>query len=348
MRCIAFIMHRPRNTIPSLTSNHRKLLTRGGPFLPRELRGLRKYRSRFPINWIFLCHFLVTFPLLLLSLAGGSPAAAQSVRVRVAVLDFGEGPTAAHAGEKIRDLFSSSPDFALIDSDLARAAARGAGFNGSLNLAVQEARDLGAAIGCDFYVIGEAQTLRRLASTGADYYDSYAAIFIVSARTGKLVLWERPLVKKDSAAQAEGELLALLASADTRNSYTVAIRRALADERDARVAAVENPPPVIEAMSDQEVDARQGVRAPRPYRRPRPAYPSSAAIAEVEAIVDVLLDVDAAGEISRLEIARWAGYGLDQSVLETVKQMHFFPAQRDGKAIPMRVLLRYNFRKPPK
>jgi len=28
--------------------------------------------------------------------------------------------------------------------------------------------------------------------------------------------------------------------------------------------------------------------------------------------------------------------------------MHFFPAQREGKAIPMRVLLRYNFRKPPK
>jgi hypothetical protein len=27
--------------------------------------------------------------------------------------------------------------------------------------------------------------------------------------------------------------------------------------------------------------------------------------------------------------------------------MHFFPAMRDGVATPMRVLLRYNFRKPP-
>ncbi len=29
-------------------------------------------------------------------------------------------------------------------------------------------------------------------------------------------------------------------------------------------------------------------------------------------------------------------------------QMHFFPAMRNGTAIPMRVLLRYNFRKPPR
>jgi outer membrane biosynthesis protein TonB len=37
---------------------------------------------------------------------------------------------------------------------------------------------------------------------------------------------------------------------------------------------------------------------------------------------------------------------LDESVLTTVKQLHFFPAMRNGRAIPMRVLLRYNFRKP--
>jgi TonB family protein len=60
------------------------------------------------------------------------------------------------------------------------------------------------------------------------------------------------------------------------------------------------------------------------------------------------VDIDARGEVVRAEITRWAGYGLDESVLDTVKQMHFFPAMRQGVAIPMRVLLRYNFRKPPK
>jgi TonB family protein len=100
-------------------------------------------------------------------------------------------------------------------------------------------------------------------------------------------------------------------------------------------------------MSEDDSSNNQGVRAPRPYRRLRPRYPETAARAEVEAIVDVLVEIDARGEVGRIEIARWAGYGLDQSVVDTVKQMHFFPAQRDGVAIPMRVLLRYNFRKPP-
>src|SRR5260370_37823785 len=89
------------------------------------------------------------------------------------------------------------------------------------------------------------------------------------------------------------------------------------------------------------------VAAPRPYAGIKPPYPETAARAEVEATVDVLADIDARGEVERLEIARWAGYGLDQSVMDTVRQMHFFPAMRNGVAMPMRVLLRYNFRKPP-
>jgi hypothetical protein len=45
-------------------------------------------------------------------------------------------------------------------------------------------------------------------------------------------------------------------------------------------------------------------------------------------------------------VARWAGFGLDEATVNTVRQLHFFPAHRDGVPIPMRVLLRYNFRKP--
>jgi TonB family protein len=272
----------------------------------------------------------------------------QSVRPRVAILDFGSSATGVRAAKAIRAAFSAENEFAVIDQDLASVAARGVGFEGSLNLTVGEARDLGAAIGCDYYFIGDAQTLRRSPSTGAAYFDSYASIFLVSARTGRLVLWERPLVKGDTASQAEDALLQVLKSPDTHNRYVIAIRRALEDERGARIAAVEAPPTVIEVMKDEEDESNETVRGPRPYRRLKPPYPASAAIAEVEAVVDVIVDVDARGEIIRIEIGRWAGYGLDQSVVDTVKQMHFFPAMREGKPIPMRVLLRYNFRKPPK
>jgi TonB family protein len=71
-----------------------------------------------------------------------------------------------------------------------------------------------------------------------------------------------------------------------------------------------------------------------------------AARADAEGTVDVLVDLDTEGEVNRIEVTRWAGFGLDEATVNTVRQLHFFPALRDGVAIPIRVLLRYNFRKP--
>lgn len=282
-----------------------------------------------------------------------SAAAPQSGITRIAVLDLGTTATGLRAAEEIRGVFltrqsPSGREFDLIDPDQTRAAALGAGFEGSLNLTLQQARDLGAAIGCDFYFIGEAQTVRRSPSAKPIYYEAYATIFLVSARTGRLLHWERPSVQRDVPEEAERALRAILSDDETRQRYAVALRRAREDERAERAAATESVPPIIEVMSDDDSAVNKDVRTPRPYRRLKPPYPQTAAIAEVEATVDVLVDIDARGEIGRLEIARWAGYGLDQSVIDTVTQMHFFPAMRDGIAIPMRVLLRYNFRKPAK
>jgi TonB family protein len=278
-----------------------------------------------------------------------SAAVAQSRPTRLAVLDLGKDPTGLRAAAALRESLRPKEEpreFTVIDRDQTSAAALGAGFEGSLNLTIQQARDIGAAMGCDFYLMGEAQTLRRSPSTKPVYYESYATVFLVSARTGRLVLWERPTVQRDVPEEAEKALLAILSSAETRQRYFVMTRRAQEDEHAERVTAVETVARIIEVMSDGDGETNQEVRAPRPYRRLKPPYPETAALAEVEATVDVLVDIDARGEVGRVEIARWAGFGLDQSVIDTVKQMHFFPAQREGVSIPMRVLLRYNFRKP--
>lgn len=279
-----------------------------------------------------------------------STGMAQSPLTRLAVLDLGKDPTGLRAARAIRGTLvptEQGREFTVVDRDQTSAAALGAGFDGSLNLTTQQARDIGSAIACDFYFIGEAQTLLRSPSSKPAYYESYATIFLVSARTGRLVLWERPAAQRATPAESEQALLAILSSAETRQNYLAAIRRAQEDERSERVIAVASAPRIIDVMSDDDSDAGQEVRAPRPYRRLKPPYPETAARAEVEATVDVLVDIDARGEVGRVEIVRWAGYGLEQSVTDTVRQMHFFPAMRDGVAIPMRVLLRYNFRKPP-
>ena len=275
----------------------------------------------------------------------GTQAPAQTRRVQVAILDLAQTATGRVARDALIKNFSANQNIALVDRDQAMAAANGVGYHGSLNLSLQEARDLGSAIGCDFFILGESDTLRRSPSNTAAYFESYASIFIVSARTGRLVDWDRPTATSPSSDAAEKALLAEL-SADTIDRYIKVMLRTAEGESTERALAVEQPRVVIEAMSDSVEETSDGTRPPRPFRRLKPAYPEAAARAQIEAVVDVLVDVDARGEVSRAEISRWAGYGLDETVMTTVKQLHFFPAMRNGRAIPMRVLLRYNFRKP--
>jgi TonB family protein len=65
----------------------------------------------------------------------------------------------------------------------------------------------------------------------------------------------------------------------------------------------------------------------------------------VEATIDIEIDIDESGKVARTEVLRWAGFGLDDSVTEIVRKMNWRAAQRNGKSLPTRVLLHYNFKK---
>lgn len=291
--------------------------------------------------------FVVLTALVFLNLFG---ARAQTPErpLSLAVLDFGDSALGRLASEKLASNLKGE-SLIILDRDQVRAAARGAGYSGSMNLPLNEARNLGAVLGCEFFVLGDAQTLRRSPSTGPVYFESYASIFLVSTRTGRLVGWERPTFRGSTPAAAEGALLSELSSSGARDRKLISLRRAQEHERGERELSVDRQTPIIEEAPDDDKRAEAaGLRLPRPFRRLIPVYPETAVLAEVEATVDVLVDLDASGEVTRVEVARWAGFGLDESTVETVRQLHFFPAMRDGIAIPIRVLLRYNFRKPPR
>lgn len=264
------------------------------------------------------------------------------------MLDFGETVFAREAVEKFSTNLKQAETIEILDRDQSRAATRGAGYAGSLNLSLIEARNLGAVLGCDFFVLGDAQTLRRSPSAGPVYFEAYASIFLVSARTGRLLSWERPNFRAATATAAEHSLLNELTDAQLRNRMLVSAHRAEEDERAERAIIIDGEIPIIEeAPDDDKVAQAEGLRLPRPYRRFVPAYPETAAAAEAEAVVDVLVDLDSSGEVQRAEVVRWGGFGLDQVTVETIRKLHFFPAMRAGVAVPIRVLLRYNFRKPP-
>jgi TonB family protein len=284
------------------------------------------------------------------ALASSVAAQTNARSLRVAVLDFGQTQTGQRAAEKLATALSSNNVLLIVDREESRAAARGAGYAGSLNMTLEEARALGGAIGCDFFIAGDAQTLRRSPSTGP-FHEAYASIFIVSARTGRLILWDRPSFESSLPDEA---LKTLLKELDQRAArYAATIQAAQEAERNERAQAsaraLNAVATVIEdAPDDEAAAARVGLRLPQPYRRLRPAYPETAARAEAEATVDVQLEIDSDGEVARVEVVRWAGFGLDEAALSTVRQLHFRPAMRDGAGVPVRVLLRYNFRRPAK
>lgn len=264
----------------------------------------------------------------------------------VSIIDFGTSKFAGRATEQLHLTFKSAKDVSLYDVELSRAASKGSGYTGSLNMSLGEARDLGAALGSDFFVIGDAQTLRRSSSSKPVFYESYCSIFVISSRSGRLVNWSRPSFQADTPDVAEKQLLSELANAELLHRLVLAIKRTEADERTERAAIVENVPLIEEAPDDEKTAQAQGLRLPRPFRRLRPEYPLSAATADAEATVDVLVGVGTDGEVEQVEVVRWAGFGLDEATTATVRQLHFFPAMRNGTAVPLRVLLRYNFRKP--
>ena len=271
----------------------------------------------------------------------------QQPKIKLGVLDFGTSSQGKVVAETIRTGFRSKGTVQLVDRDQGSAAARGVGYAGSLNMSVSDAKDLGSAIDSEFFIIGDAQTLRRSSSTRPIYYESYSSTLVISSRTGRLVLWDRLAAEADTAKDAEEKFNKTLSDSHAIDRYLEAINKARLEEMNQRFTAVDKSAPLIEdAPEDEKIAETQGLRLPRPYRRLRPTYPESAAKADAEGTVDVLVDVGADGEVQLIQIARWAGFGLDETTVATVRQLHFFPAMRNGTPVPLRVLLRYNFRKP--
>ena len=282
-----------------------------------------------------------------LALTASASQAQTNLLPVVSVLDFGAGPIAKQATDTLRNRLRATKEVVVTDADMSRAAAKGIGYAGSLNLAVNEARDLGAALATEFYFVGDAQTLRRSSFEKPVYFETYCSIFLVSARTGELLFWERPSFENGEATRAELQLSQYLSDNSLTQRLVGVIKKSHEDERIQRTVMTASPEALIEdAPEDEKAAEVQGIRPPRPFRRLRPDYPQSAARADAEATVDVAVDVGADGEVGEVQIVRWAGFGLDDVTVATVRQLHFFPAMKNGAPIPMRVLLRYNFRKP--
>ncbi len=272
---------------------------------------------------VFLCLLLLTTTIFSQKVAVLAP---ENTTLEIAFAD--------KLSEKLSDKFKIS------DVDLSKTVFRGYEFENPYNLSLEESKNIGAAIGCHYFLLIKAATTRRESLDKPANYESYAAVFLVSSRSGQLISWQLKSFQAAAPEQAEK----LLFNSIIEVSETVS----------EKIKAFEKlPPPKNRAENIEEIPGEnspeaKNFHAPIPYKRIKPDYTPTAFLYGIRATVDAIVEIGADGEVWRAEPERWAGFGLDESVIETIRKMNWRPAMRDGRPLPMRVLLRYNFKKVEK
>ncbi len=264
-------------------------------------------------------------------------AAGYAQRLAIVVPDGDQQITAEYADNLRRELAKMH---GVDDMDMTRAAIKGAEPDAIFNMTVSDAKDLGSRIGTPYYLLIKGGEMRRSSSEKPEYYEAFAAVWVISSAGGHLVKWELYSFDADSPAKAHELLMSSVAKSAAALSDAIAAD--IADGPRSRQM------PHFQPVPDIDDPKYPGLRPPMPYRRVSPAYTTAAYLYEIKATVELEADVDAEGNLLRAQIVRWAGYGLDESVTATVRKMNWRPATMGKTALPMRVLLRYNFVKVEK
>lgn len=123
--------------------------------------------------------------------------------------------------------------------------------------------------------------------------------------------------------------------AQTRTMATAA-RFVLPATESAPAAAPPAPPQSASAGTEPVGEAQVDVPARLLASAPL-IYPARARSAEVEASVALELVIDTRGRVVAQRLLEHAGYGLDEAALVAVRSYRFSPAQRFGRAVPVRM-----------
>ena len=248
----------------------------------------------------------------------------------------------AAIGQAVLDSMDQDKRLKIIDSALVNPVLKGFGYDGSINMSTEEARRLGSAIGCDFFVLGKTESVTRSTSGGESHQEAYAGIMIVDARTGRLALFDFAV---ETDVSGEAALARLARSIEKRAAnYADQLARYRAES-----LAVRNPSAAtaeaIEDIPDASSPRAAGFQPPEFLNRVKPEYTSEAELADITATVEASVVFRSSGAVGNIEILKWAGFGLDQSAEQAIRQLKFKPATRDKKPISVRATVRYNFRR---
>jgi TonB family protein len=264
--------------------------------------------------------------------------------LRVALVGFGSGGPSAIA-TVLTSALEESGRVLIVEPALLHPALTALGYEGSLNMSTDEARRLGSAIGCDFFVIGKAEVVTRSERAKESHQEGLLAVMIVDGRSGTLAVFDLLIEKAQSSEKAVTAVSKALAA--RASGYVDQMIQFRASRESI------SPSPAIqraefERLEDMPLEgSRQavGFKPPEFLSRVKPEYTAEAERADVNATVEVMVVLRSSGEVGEAEITRWAGFGLEDSALRAIRQLKFNPATRNGQPVSVRAMIRYNFRR---
>ena len=253
-----------------------------------------------------------------------------------------------------KDVLARDARVSMTDPSQVQTALAGIKHDGSINMSKDEARRLGAAIGCDFFISGKAEVFTRSDRENEEHEEAFAGVMIFDSRTGALAVFD---FVNERASTKGAALAALIHSLSARvavyvermNQFRIA-REATPGQINSSGAGEGRPRDIerVEDMPDTESALGADFKAPEFLNRVKPEYTNEADRADIAATVEAVAVFRANGEVGEIEITRWAGFGLDESAERAIRQLKFKPATRDGRLVSVRASIRYNFRRVDK
>jgi len=102
------------------------------------------------------------------------------------------------------------------------------------------------------------------------------------------------------------------------------------------------PPAAAQPAPDPRVD-NSPVTEPELVTFVPAEYPKEANARGLEADVDLVLDIDTEGKVTKAEVLKAAGDGFDEAAVAATLRFVFRPAMRDGRPVKSRIVYRYSF-----
>ncbi|HEX8091643.1 MAG TPA: energy transducer TonB [Blastocatellia bacterium] len=250
-----------------------------------------------------------------------------------------------------KDALARDTRVVMTEPSQLQMALAGIKYDGSINLSKDEARRLGSAIGCDFFIVGKAEVFTRSERENEEHEEAFVGVMVVDSRGGAIAVFD---FLNEQAATKGAALAAVIKALGSRVAFYVGRMNEFRAGREAAVAQADSPragkPDALDLERVEDLPATEsaagaGFKAPEFFNRVKPEYTDAADRANITATVEATAVFRASGEVGEIEITRWAGFGLDESAERAIRQLKFKPATRDGRPVSVRASVRYNFRR---